>query len=190
MKSNIFPGLLMAAIGLLLLIIPNQIVRVIVIVLGAEAIVNGVFNLVTMRTLMADESFQFAILIRSIVSMVVGLLAICLPLLFAEVMWRIMIYVLGIYLLFAAVIELYAVAKLRETDIPRRQYVLEAIISVIAALILFAISPHSQIGTVLLRVIGTIAILIGAVYLYVAVRNHIAQKKDTIVATAVVEDDA
>lgn len=187
-KTNFITGLVLVSVGFLLLIIPNQIVKAVVIVLGAEAIVNGVFSFLTVRQLVADESFRFPILIRSVISVVVGLLAVFLPLAVAGVMWTVMLYVLGVYLFFAAVMELFAMAKLRDTDINRKQFVFEAIVSIFVAVILF-ILPR-QIGAAILRIFGAVIFVIGGVLLFVSLRGHkSATAEDKMIAESVVVED-
>lgn len=184
-KTSLISGLLLAAVGLLLLIIPDRIIQVLIIVLGAEAIVNGIFSIITTRNLISDPSFRLSILIRGAAGIIVGTLAIALPLVVAGTMWIIMVYVLAIYLLSAAVIEMYALALLRHTDIDRKQYYLEALISIVVAIILFLI-PR-QIGGFILRLLGLIVLVVGAVYIYVSLRERKIDK--VIVESVVVEDE-
>lgn len=184
-KRNLISGLLLAAVGLLLLIIPNKIVQVLIIVLGAEAIVNGIFSIITTRTLIEDPAFRFSILIRGVAGIIIGTLAIALPLIVADTMWMIMVYVLAVYLLAAAVIEMYALALLRHTDIDRKQYYLEALVSIIVAVILILI-PR-QIGGFILRILGLAILIVGAVYIYISLRERKIEK--VVIESVVVEDE-
>lgn len=188
-KTNFVSGILIAIVGLLLLIIPDQIVKIIVFVLGVEAVINGVYTLVYMREFLKERLFRAAILTRGAGSVIVGLLAICLPLVFAEAMWTMMLYVLAFYLIFAAILELYIVAKLRDTAIDRKLFVLEAIISIIVAVILFLLPQ--QIGALVLRVLGALVMLVGLVHIYVTIRDQKIEKAidEAVVESVVVEDD-
>lgn len=188
-KTNFVPGVLIAIVGLLLLLIPAQIVKILVFVLGVEAIINGVYTLGYMRSFLTESLFRAAILIRGIASIVVGLLAICLPLVFAETMWTMMLYVMAFYLIFAAVLELYIVAKLRDAEIDRKLFVLEAIISIIVAVILLLLPQ--QIGALILRVLGALVMLVGLVHIYVSLRNQKEKKAidEVVVESVIVEDD-
>ncbi|MBR7064741.1 MAG: DUF308 domain-containing protein [Treponema sp.] len=161
-KSDVMLGVLLAIIGLMMIIAPDQCIKVAVISLGLEAIINGAYNLLKMRQLVSDPTFQLAILIRGLISVVIGLLAIILPLRFAATMWTIMLYMLAFYLIAASIIELYAMTKLRTTGIDRKQYTIEVVISFIAALILFLIPQ--QIGLALIRVLGIILFIISGAY--------------------------
>ena len=187
-KDNFIPGILMMVAGLFLIIKPEQCVKAFIIVLGVEAVINGIFNLVTMRSLATDESFRLAILIRGVVSIAIGVLSIFLPLVFAGVMWIIMMYVFALYLLSASVLELFAVAKIRDTGINRKQFIMEAIVSIIIAVILFIIP--AQIGATVLRILGVLTLVSGAAYLFVVWKNRSFAKNNTIIEEdAVVSDD-
>jgi uncharacterized membrane protein HdeD (DUF308 family) len=187
-KDNFIPGILMMVAGLFLIIKPERCVKVFIIVLGIEAVINGIFNLVTMRSLATDESFRLAILIRGVVSIAVGVLSIFLPLAFAGVMWIIMMYVFALYLLTASVLELFAVAQIRDTGINRKQFIMEAVVSIIIAVILFIIP--AQIGSTVLRILGVLTLVSGAAYLFVVWKNRSLTKNNTIIEeNAVVADD-
>ena len=60
-KSSLFIGFLLSLIGLLLLIIPRQCVQAIVILLGIEAVANGIYSLMYTRKLIPDSSFQYTL---------------------------------------------------------------------------------------------------------------------------------
>lgn len=81
LKTYISTGILSVAIGLLMLFAPEASVSVVVILLGVAAIVNGLYNIVSMRLMLSDPGFRRVVLIRGIVSVIVGLIAISLPLL-------------------------------------------------------------------------------------------------------------
>ena len=173
-KNNILIGILLAVIGLLMLIIPDQCIKAVVVVLGIGAIANGVYNLLYIRKLVPDSSFQHIIISRAMMSIVIGLLAFFLPLIFAEVMWTVMIYVLAVYLLISAGMELYAAGKLRDTGLDRRQFLLDAVISVAAAIAMFIIP--AKIGIAFVRLAGIVLILVGAAYIFYAWRNRPAEQ--------------
>ena len=162
-KTDFTLGVLLAVVALMMIIAPEQCIKVAVIALGIEAVINGIFNLAKGRQLIADKSFQLAVLIRSVTSIVIGLIAIILPLKFAGTMWTIMLYILAAYLLAAAVLQLYTVAKLRDTNIERRLYMIEVIVSFIGAIILFIIPQ--KIGLVLVRLLGVVLLIVSAGYL-------------------------
>lgn len=162
-KTDFMLGALLALVALMMIIAPEQCIKVAVIALGIEAVINGLFNLIKIRQLVDDKSFQLTVLVRSLISIVIGILAIVLPLRFAEAMWTIMLYVLVAYLLASAFLELYMLAKLRDTNIERRRYMLEVIISFVGAIVLFIVPQ--QIGLVLVRILGVLLLAVSAGYI-------------------------
>ena len=173
-KSNFLVGILITVVGLLLLIVPRQCAKAIVILLGVEAIANGIYNLMYTRKLVPDSAFQFTVICRGMLSLVIGLLAFFLPLKFmktVESIWTVGLYVLAIYLIVGAALELFAMGKIRDAEVDRKQYILEALISIVAALILFIV-PAEKIGNAILRIAGLIMSLAGGVYVFYAWKNR------------------
>ena len=169
-KTDFLLGVLLAVVGLMMIVDPGKCIKITVILLGLEAIVNGVFCLVKVRQLISDKDFQIAVLIRGIISIIIGVLAVVLPLRFAATMWTAMLYMLAAYLIVAVILELYAVAKLRDTGIERKRYIIEAIVSVISAIILFIIPQ--QIGVTVIRILGVVVLLVSVVFLLYEWRNR------------------
>ena len=58
----------------------------------------------------------------------------------------------------------------RDTSVDRRQFVLEALISIVIALIMIIIPI--KLGTSLIRIGGTVIFLIGAVYILFYIKNR------------------
>ncbi len=173
-KSNFFVGILITLVGLLLLTVPRQCVKAIVILLGIEAIANGIYNLMYTRKLVPDSSFQFTIICRGMLSLVIGLLAFFLPLRFMRVVesiWTIVLYILAVYLIASAALELFAMGKIRDSEIDRKQYILESLISIVAAFVLFLV-PAAKIGTAILRISGLVMALVGGLYVFYAWKNR------------------
>lgn len=182
-KSNILIGILTAAVGILMLINPSWCGKVIVLLLGVAAIVNGIFNLVTVRKLIDDTSFQMTIMLRGIISIIIGLLAVSLPEAVGNTMWTVMMYILGAYLLASACMESYAVAKLRSAGIDRRQYIMEIVITLIASVIMF-VCPAANFWNVLCRIMGSLLLLASATYII-----YLWKTRDIVLDHVVIEDD-
>lgn len=171
-KSELTVGILLIAISLMMIVAPEQCIKVVVVLLGVEAIVNGGYGLLKVRSLLVDNSFQMVVLIRSAVSIVVGLLAVILPLALAKAVWTGLLYMLAFYLLVSAILELYAVAKMRNTDIERKNYIVEIVVSVALAIVMF-IMPR-KIGEVLMRLLGVFLLVVSIAYLaYQSKTRHV-----------------
>lgn len=172
-KSELTVGILLTAISLMMIVAPDQCIKVIVVLLGVEAVINGGYGLLKLRGLLVDNAFQMVVLVRSAVSIVVGLLAVILPLALAKIVWSGLLYMLGFYLLLSAGMELYAVAKMRNTDIERKNYIVEIIVSLVLAVVLF-IMPHAGLGEMLVRLIGVFLLIVSIAYLaYISKTRHI-----------------
>lgn len=160
LKTYISTGILSVAIGLLMLFAPEASVSVVVILLGVAAIVNGLYNIVSMRLMLSDPGFRRVVLIRGIVSVIVGLIAISLPLLLAGVVWAAMSYVLGAYLVLSAITQIYTTIRLKQAGYAARPYLGEFILSIILAALMF-IFP-AKFGILLIRILGAVFIAGGA----------------------------
>lgn len=171
-KSDLTIGILLTAIALMMIVAPDQCIKVVVVLLGVEAVVNGGYGLIKLRSLLVDNTFQMVILIRSAVSIVIGLLAIILPIALAQAVWTGLLYMLAFYLVVSAGLELYAVAKMRDTDIERKNYIVEVVVSLALAAVLF-IMPR-EIGRVLVRLLGVFLLVVAIAYLgYQSKTQHI-----------------
>ena len=141
-----------------MLIAPKTWIQVIVIVLGVFAFGSGLYQLFFVRTKLTDERIKKVILVRGLVSVLIGLLAITLPLALAGTVWTLMLYVLAVYLLLSAISEFVALKQLREAGMSNRFVTTEIITSFALSILLFVLP--GTIALVLVRIIGVIAILI------------------------------
>src|SRR5574344_1956175 len=156
-KTNFALGILLAVVGLMILVAPTDSIKIVVILLGAGAFCNGLYNLLKVRLLSEDSDYRRTVLIRGWVSIVVGLLAICLPLVMAKTVVTVMVYVLAIYLILSAAAELYLVYKLHQIRVPSKSFAGEAVGSIIVAVILFLLPAN--FGIVIVRILGALLIV-------------------------------
>ena len=144
----------MALFGLLVLIFPKFWINLVVFVTGLGAIAYGIYNLTFTRRIFQDSMYETVILIKSIFSIVIGIISVFLPIAVADLMLRTMIYVLIVYLLLAAIIGFYSVSLLKNTEIERKHYIIENLMLVIIAVLL-------DLGVFIIRVIGFAALVFG-----------------------------
>lgn len=168
-KNSLLLGIILAIVGLIMTITPSGCIKAVVIILGIEAVANGVYQLLYTRKLFPDAAFQYSVIIRGMLSIAVGLLAFFLPLRFAEIIWTVMLYVLAVYLLVGSALLLFSCGKLQNTNVDRRQFITEAVISIILALIMLLIPVH--VGTTLVRIAGIVLILTGAAFIVLYIKN-------------------
>lgn len=155
-------GILAVILGLMIIIFPAFWIKLIVTVLGLGAIAYGIYNLKFTKDLFDDERYKKIILIKSIVSIVAGVMAVLFPLTIGNAAWTVMSIVLIIYLIGAAAIGFYSVSLLKESNINRKRYIIENLILLGIAVVLILISPQS-LGTAIIRLVGIVAMLGGAI---------------------------
>lgn len=171
-----------AVIGLMMIISPATFISMIVIILGVAAVVDGIFIMATTRNLILDPQYKTMMTVRGILSIVVGALSILLPLVIASLVYNVMAYVLAVYLLVSAVLQSYGISKLHRNGIMIRQSVIELLLSVLLAVVLFII-PAKTAGSIIVRIAG-IAILAVGIF------SGISQWRDrAITVTSEVTDD-
>ncbi len=181
-KSEIVMAALIAVIGLMIFAAPAVFIKVIVIILGIVSIINGSINIMTVSALIDDSHFKHDVLIRGWSSVIVGILAVALPLVFAATMWTIMLYVLAVYLVISSGMEFYAVSCLKKAGISVKQYVVEAFLTLLFAVLLFIIP--GKIGILLVRIIAVLFMLTGAALIVYYVKS----KPVVIVPDSVADD--
>lgn len=170
-KNKFFLGLMIAAVGLFMAIQPDGFSKVAVIILGIVAVLNGIFILYTARNLIIDENYASIMMIRGLMSVGVGALAVLLPVIIQRIFWTIMTYALAIYLLASAALETYTINKLKRNGYAIRQAVIEVLASVVLALVLLIINAET-IGTLLIRCGGVVLVITGLVLSLIQWRNR------------------
>lgn len=183
-KWFLYLGAFLAVLGLFVIIFPSFWVKLAVIIIGLAAIAYGIYNIKFIKNLIEDEKYNKSILIKSIVSIVAGVMAVLFPLAFGGAAWSIMIWVLIIYLLLSAVVGFYAVSLLKDTEVDRKRYILENVILLAIAIVLILISPKS-LGAAIIRIIGILCMVAGgALIIY-----SLTSTKDVIIVSSNVEPD-
>ncbi|WP_296330450.1 DUF308 domain-containing protein [uncultured Treponema sp.] len=159
-KNKLFLGFMTAALGLFLLISPDTFISFFVILLGIAAVIDGIFILAATRDLIIDPQYKLIVTVRGVLSVVVGLLAVILPIAVAAVVWKAMAYTLAIYLVISAGMQIYTITKLHRNGIMIRQSLIEVASSLTLALVLFII-PAQTAGHMIVRLFGIVLLIIG-----------------------------
>ena len=180
----LYLGSLLALLGLMIIIFPAFWIKVVVILLGLGMIAYGIYSLKVTKALYDDSTFVTTIMIKSIGSIIIGTLSVIFPLAFSGTVWTVMIWILIISLILSAIAGFYSAALLKDTGIDRKNYFLENLFLLIAALVLILISPK-QLGIAIVRIIGVAVMVIGGALIAV----DLTSKKDTLTVDAEVKDD-
>lgn len=184
-KWYLTAGILAVILGLLIIIFPEFWIKLIVTVLGLGAVGYGVYNLKITKGLIENEKYKKSIMIKSIVSIVAGVIAVLFPLALGNAAWTAMSVVLIIYLIGAAAIGFYSVSLLKDTGVERKRYVFENLILVGIAVILILISPQN-LGKAIIRLIGIVVMIGGA---GLVTFELLSKKKEIIVTEVEIKDD-
>ena len=156
----LFSGILAALLGLLVIIFPSFWIKLVVVIIGLAAIAYGIYCLKFTKALSDDIYYRRTILIKSIVSIIAGVLAVLFPLALGGAAWTAMIWVLIIYLLASAAIGFYAAALLKDSGVERKRYIIENLLLLAVAVILILISPRA-LGNAIIRLIGIVVLVAG-----------------------------
>ena len=156
----LFSGILAALLGLLVIIFPSFWIKLVVVIIGLAAIGYGIYCLKFTKALSEDIYYRRTILIKSIVSIIAGVMAVLFPLAIGGAAWTAMIWVLIIYLLASAAIGFYAAALLKDSGVERKRYIIENLLLLAVAVILILISPRA-LGNAIIRLIGIVVLVAG-----------------------------
>lgn len=156
----LFSGILAAILGLLVIIFPSFWIKLVVVIIGLAAIAYGIYSLKFTKALSDDLGYRRTILIKSIISIIAGIMAVLFPLAIGGAAWTAMIWVLIIYMLISAAAGFYAAALLKDSGVERKRYIIENLLLLAVAVLLILISPRT-LGNAIIRLIGIIVLIAG-----------------------------
>lgn len=180
---NLFTGIGLAVLGLLVIIFPTFWFKVVVILLGLASIAYGIYSLKFTRTILENSSYELSLMIKGIVSIVVGVSAVAFPLAIGNATWTVMIWILVGYLIVSAILGFYAAALLKDSKVNRKKYFLENLGLLAIAVFLIILTPNA-LAKVIFRIVGIVAIVAGAVIILIEI---VSNKKAIVVKSDDVE---
>lgn len=180
---NLFTGIGLAVLGLLVIIFPTFWFKVVVILLGLASIAYGIYSLKITKAIFENSSYELSILIKGIVSILVGVSAVAFPLAIGNTAWTVMIWILVGYLIVSAVLGFYAAALLKGSSVNRKKYFLENLGLLAIAVFLIILTPNT-LAKVIFRIVGIVAIAVGAVIILIEI---ISNKKTVVLKSEDVE---
>jgi len=174
--------LMTALLGLVMIFAAEPIIKVFVIALGIYLVVSGFYTVLYMLKLVEDRSYKICLAVRGALSIILGIFCIVLPAAAAEFAWKTMITVLAIYALCSVGFEIYAVKILSEAGRDVKRYVIEILITVAVAILLFMLL--TSVGFNIIKIGGAVLIVIAIVLAISGWRN-----RDIVQADAKVVDE-
>ena len=151
--------------GLLTFVLPGVTLAVLVLLFGAYAIVDGVFNLIAaFRTQGTEERPRWLLLLEGLVSIAAGIVTFAMPGLTALML----VYVIGVWAVITGVLEIVAAIRLRH-DIPNEWWlVASGVLSVVFGVLVMVAPGAGALALVLW--IGAYAVVFGALLVGLAFR--------------------
>ncbi len=156
----LFYGILAALVGLLVIIFPAFWIKLVVVIIGLAAIAYGIYSLKFTKYISEDLSYRRTILIKSVVSIIAGAMAVLFPFVIGGAAWTAMIWLLIIYLLASGASGFYAAALLKDAGVERKRYIIENLLLLAIAVVLILISPRT-LGNAIIRLIGIVVLVAG-----------------------------
>ena len=170
--KNIILGAVLAILGIVMIAIPDTCIKAVVVIVGAAAVAFSVYNLLVIYKQSEDAAFKKTLLIKSIITFVVGLISVICPFVLVktiETIFKIFSFILAAYLILYAGVSVYSSAKMRAAfPEESKRLIFEALIFVAIAILLILI-PIDQFGQAFVRIVGLGGLIIGLVMVAVEI---------------------
>lgn len=147
------------ALGIFIMVREDMFKQIFVMALGLVAIVTGITSLATMNRYSFGKFNHGTTLVKGVLGLIIGVLAVIMPLATGEAVWTIIIYLLAAQMLIAAIVMLTDSIAVRSAGFPAAPLVTEGLISLVLAVILF-VFPR-DVANLLVTILGITIIVVG-----------------------------
>lgn len=189
--KNFFLGAVLFIVGLLMAIAPDSLFKIIIVLIGATIVVSGVYNLMFYYKISDDVWFKKTMLIKSLVGIGIGLLAVICPLAIVngiKTVLTVMCFILSVSSLLFAVGSFASASKLEDAAAKKR-FTVEGLIYIAIAVILF-IFGFGNLGTRIVQLLGIIAAIVGVIMIVLQallIKKNAPEKAEVV---SVVDEDS
>ena len=159
LRLSIVFGSLLMILGIYLMFQQESFVRIFISILGLFLAGSGLFALYSLKQYNLGKRTKIATLVKALISLGLGIVAIILPLTAANVSWVMLLYVIAAELIFSSLILFLDALLLRRSGIVISGMLSEGVFSLAVAILLF-VFPQ-QIGSMLLKLVGVVLIASG-----------------------------
>lgn len=160
-------AILILIAGVFVLIRQDLFKQIFVISLGVAVVIVSVVSLIMLGRYAFTPFYYRSTLMKGVLGLIVGVLAIVMPLSTAETIWTIILYILAAQLVLGALISFVDVIALRKLGYKSSYHIWEGVISLVIAVVLF-IFPQ-ELATMLVTIVGLIIIVIGLTLALIAI---------------------
>jgi uncharacterized membrane protein HdeD (DUF308 family) len=154
-------SVLIVVLGIFILIRQDLFKQIFVISLGVILLYFSIRTLIISSKYTYNKFNRNSTLLKAILGIVIGVLAIVMPLTTGATVWMILLYSIAAQLTIAAVILLLDAFALRDSGFPISPLVVEGVLSLAVAVSLF-VFPQNY-ATMLVTILGVAIILVGVV---------------------------
>lgn len=165
-------GLVIITGGVLIVSKQEAFVKVVMVVAGIVALIEGIYTLVNLYRWQFTGATKTAAVIKGIMMIVLGVIAVCAPFATGQALFTAYIYIFAAGLVISAIIAVQNAYMLHKINaaIPVSGFAWEALIDIVVALILFC-NPTKIMG-IAVSVIGVGAIVFGAATIAMGFRTY------------------
>lgn len=172
-------SVILIAFGLFILFGEKEtFITIIMVILGTLAIVSGIVSIATLGTYKFGKFNHGAVVVKSTVAIIVGVLAIILPLATLYTTWKIFIYILAAEMALSSIISFLTAVAAHSHGLPVSRLIQEGLISLLVAVVLF-IFPEG-VGSLIVVILGIAVMVVGATIGGLAIYQKKHSDKDTI----------
>lgn len=152
-------AILVVIIGIFILARQDLFKQILVIALGVLALVTGIISLANMPKYSFGKFNHGTTLVKGVLGIVVGTLAIIMPLATGGAVWTTIIYILGAQLVLSAVVVFIDSIAVKSAGFPAAPLVTEGIVSLLFAVVLF-LFPR-DVANLLVTILGITVLIVG-----------------------------
>ena len=168
--NNLLIGILTFTVGVLILLASDAFIKFAVIILGAAAIISGIMNLLSARNQILDPVYNKAVCIRGILSLIVGLVAVTSPLYLAKTVFNTITYILAVYFLISACLQIFTAARLHRNGVSVKNSVIQILTSLMISAFLFMMNFNTF--KIIIYAIGILLIIAGLSIFFFQWKSH------------------
>ncbi len=174
-------GFLCIALAVFMMIRPDSFKQILLIALGAVALISSVISLTTIRRYQRSRFTFSSTLVKGITGLIIGILSVILPIFASREIWNLVMYILGAQFALGSVILFIDAASLKDTEFLSRPVYMEGVISLLIALLLF-IFPR-QVASLLITLLAIIIAVVGITFIFIGYFSS-KRKKNADVETS------
>lgn len=168
-------GALIVALGIFVMFQQESFLRFFVVMLGLFVALSSAVQLIGLSSYRLNPFFHRTTLVRTILSIVIGVFAVVLPLTAAKISWTVMLYMMASVLGLSALISIIDAILTARGGNFRLSLLADGLFSLIISILLFAFPE--QIGTIMLKVVGLVIIISGLGLIVVASRGRTLSRR-------------